>query len=186
MTDSGALTGRLLVATPALDEPPFHRTVLLLLAHGDSGALGVVLNRPSTTALADVLPQWDPLAAVPPVVFIGGPVGEGSAIGIGRVRAAPPEGAWAPVSDDLGTLDLDRAPDDLGGAVEEARVFAGHAGWGPGQLEGEIAEGAWWVVDAWPGDAFHPEPAELWRLTLRRQGGALARVANFPPDLRLN
>ena len=88
--------------------------------------------------------------------------------------------------DGLGTLDIERDPDDIGQRVEEMRLFVGYAGWGAGQLEGEIASGAWFVVEARPGDALSTEPDELWRTVLRRQGGRLAVVSAFPADPSLN
>jgi putative transcriptional regulator len=66
------------------------------------------------------------------------------------------------------------------------RIFRGYAGWGPGQLEGEIESGAWLVLDAEPDDVFAAEPDELWRSVLRRQGGRLAWLASAPDDLSAN
>ena len=194
MTDGSASpswSGRLLVATPELTEPHFARTVLLLLQHSaEEGALGVVLNRPSATDLDEVLPGWTPLAQFPPVVFEGGPVQPTAAICLGRSRGEPPAEAYAVLqttpTGSLGTVDLDAAPDELVPSVEAVRVFAGYAGWSPGQLEDEVAEGAWWVLDALPGDAFSSAPTTLWRQVLRRQGLPLAFAASYPSDPTLN
>ena len=71
-------------------------------------------------------------------------------------------------------------------AVDVVRVFSGHAGWAPGQLEGEIEAGAWFVVDSHPDDALSSEPLELWRGVLRRQEGRVALYASFPADPALN
>jgi putative transcriptional regulator len=144
------LKGRLLVATPNLGDPNFERTVVLVLEHGDEGALGVVLNRPSGLDLAEPLPEWARAAADPPVVFIGGPVAPSAAVCLARVTRAGGAGAvgWEPVLGPVGTLDLDSDPDEAIPSLQEIRVFAGYAGWGPGQLEGEIAAGGWFVVDA--------------------------------------
>lgn len=87
---------------------------------------------------------------------------------------------------EVGTLDLELDPEGLHTAFSQVRVFAGYAGWGPGQLEGEIGAGAWWVLDAAPADAFSDEPDELWKLVLRRQGGSLALVASYPADPMMN
>lgn len=183
------LTGRLLVATPLIGDPNFDRTVILVLEHGEDGAIGVVLNRPTDTELADPLPDWGLVAAEPRVVFVGGPVGHGSAIGVARTAGSATgelsDGA-APVAGPLSTVDLSRAPEDVRPDVEAVRVFAGYAGWGGGQVEGEIAAGAWLIVDAEPGDAFSPEPAALWRSVLRRQRGRTAWLANWPPDPSVN
>jgi len=94
-------SGRLLVAAPALDDPNFDRAVVLVLDHDEDGALGVVLNRPSSVLVADTLEDWTALAASPPVVFGGGP-GERTAGGApgpgaaGGGRAAPAGAAPPP------------------------------------------------------------------------------------------
>jgi putative transcriptional regulator len=184
---------RLLVATPVLLDPNFLRTVVFMIEHTPDAALGVVLNRPSEAALDDALPDWSPLAAPPTVAFVGGPVqahdaviGIGRAAGDGERDAGVQDDGWYPLLGRLGTVDLGRAPSELGLRVEAVRVFAGYAAWGPGQLEGELAEGAWHVVDAAPGDVLTDEPGSLWRRVLRRQGGELAMIANAPLDPRTN
>jgi len=178
------LAGRLLVATPMLRDPNFDRTVVLLLDHNDGGALGVVLNRPSPLAVAEPLPQWVDLAADPPVVFVGGPVSPGSAICLARAEGDG-EG-WQPLFAGLGTLDLSRTPDELGAEIARLRVFAGYAGWGGGQLEGEIEAGAWVVTTAGPGDALSEQPDVLWRQVLHRQGGVVSALSSYPKDLTDN
>lgn len=186
------LRGRLLVANPLLPDPNFDRSVILVLAHGADGALGVILNRPSDTTLVDVLPQWADVVAFPEVLFTGGPVNTRAVIGIARRLAGTPtsrwvdDSAWTTVSDDIGTVDLDVDPVGSEGELAGVRVFVGYAGWTTGQLEGEIAGGAWWVVDAQPDDAFGARPDDLWRDVLRRQAEPLAFVAAFPPDPEMN
>lgn len=183
--------GHLLVATPTLAGPHFARTVLLLLQHstGD-GALGVVLNRPSGTDLGEVLPGWTTLAQPPAVVFEGGPVQPSAAICLGRSRGLPPAEAYAVLQESptgtIGTVDLEASPADLTATVDQVRIFAGYAGWSPGQLEAEVDEGSWWVLDALPGDAFSDRPEALWPQVLRRQGAPLAFAAIYPPDPTLN
>ena len=187
MTDS--LRGKLLVAAPMLVDPNFNRTVVLLLEHNDDGAIGLVLNRPSDVVLNDALSSWAELAPAPAVVFVGGPVSAESAIGLAEARSSTVEtetDGFAPLLEGLGTVDLARPPDLVLPAVARVRVFAGYAGWGPGQLEGEIDEGAWYVVDSDPDDALCAEPGGLWRTVLRRQGGDYALVSTFPPDPTMN
>lgn len=181
-----SLKARLLVASPLLGDPNFDRTVVWLLEHGDEGALGVVLNRPSGLPVAEPLPSWEPLAGELPVVFQGGPVSPSSVIGVARVRSGTPEGTWAEVMGEIGVLDLAADPDEIGPALVGVRCFAGYAGWGPGQLEAEIHEGAWFVVDADPGDPFTERPEDLWRSVLARQGPPLSRFALVPDDPRVN
>ena len=181
-----SLKGRLLVASPALGDPNFDGTVVLLLDHGDDGAVGVVLNRPTGTDVAEPLPGWHRLAADPPVVFVGGPVAPGAAICLARSWPDEAVEAYEPLFDSLGTLDLSVDPDEVAAAVQGLRVFIGYAGWGAGQLEGEIEAGAWFVVDARSDDALSAEPQELWQSVLKRQRGKLAMFANFPPNPSLN
>lgn len=180
------MKGRLLVATPALGDPNFERTVVLILEHGEDGAIGVVLNRPTGTDVADPLPGWHRLAAEPPVVFAGGPVSPDAAICLARSWPDEFTDAYEPLLGALGTVDLSVDPDDVSSAVQGVRIFAGYAGWGGGQLEDEIASGAWFVVDARAEDVLSAEPEELWEQVLRRQPGKLKFYANFPSDPAVN
>lgn len=180
------MKGRLLVAVPGMYDPNFDRTVVLLLEHTEDGALGVVLNRPSETGVEEALPGWEPVAATPPVVFVGGPVAPTGALALGTVTGEPTEG-WTPVLGSVGLLDLGQSPTSTAGTeVAQARLFAGHAGWTAGQLEGEIAGGGWFVVDAEPDDALASDPEQLWPSVLARQPGRLAWFANCPADPRSN
>jgi putative transcriptional regulator len=185
MTGS-SLKGRLLVATAAMGDPNFDRTVIMLLEHTPEGAVGVVLNRPSTIEFIDPLPDWYGFAAYPPVVFVGGPVSQGAAIGLARARDPRPTSGFTPVVGEIGTVDLNLDPDEVAVGVEEVRVFSGYAGWGESQLEEEIEAGAWWVVEAELDDAMCARPQSLWASVLRRQPDRLALFANFPPDPSLN
>jgi putative transcriptional regulator len=181
------LTGRLLVATPALRDPNFERTVVLIVAHEDGGALGVVLNRATEVQVTDVLGNWGTLAGDPAVVFEGGPVQPEAAICLARTRPGIDElNGFTRVSGAVGTVDLSGDPEQLIEGVVGVRVFAGYAGWSPGQLEGEISGGSWFVFDALPSDAFAPRPDDLWQMVLRRQGGLMAAVAHYPADPTMN
>lgn len=180
------LTGKLLVATPALKDPHFERTVVLLVAHEGTGALGVVLNRATEVQVDDVLSGWEGFAASPAVVFEGGPVQPEAAICLARVRPGSEPTGFSRVEGVVGTVDLSVEPSVLATDIEHLRVFAGYAGWGSAQLESEIEEGAWFIFDALPGDAFMAAPDDLWPMVLRRQGGLTAAVAHFPPDPALN
>jgi len=182
-----SLRGRLLVAAPPLVDPNFDRTVVLMLEHGDEGALGIVLNRPSETPLEDVLPEWRALATDPTQVFVGGPVSPDSVIAL--VRGGPlgtTIESFVPIFEDLGTIDLALDPLDLGAELDGLRVFVGYAGWGAGQLEGELDADAWFVTDLERNDPFSAEPEDLWRTVLRRQRGRLAMFANYPADAGTN
>ncbi|MET9252134.1 YqgE/AlgH family protein [Streptomyces sp. NPDC003717] len=190
MTEVSSLTGRLLVATPALADANFERAVVLLLDHDEEGSLGVVLNRPTPVGVGDILEGWAELAGEPGVVFQGGPVSLDSALGVAVVPGesstdAAPIG-WRRVHGAIGLVDLEAPPELLAPAVGALRIFAGYAGWGPGQLEDELAEGAWYVVESEPGDVSSPFPQRLWREVLRRQRGELAMIATYPDDPSLN
>jgi putative transcriptional regulator len=178
--------GRLLVATPVLIDANFFRTVILLIEHSEGGAVGLVLNRPSETAVADPLPAWDELAAAPPVVFVGGPVAPEVAVCLARRRPNATSPSMGEVLPGIFTFDLDLDPAQAATQVDRLRIFSGYAGWGAGQLEDELDDGAWVVVKADPADAHCAEPDELWRNVLRRQRGSLALLANHPVDIRTN
>ncbi len=196
--DGRSLAGDLLVAAPALVDPNFDRTVLLVLDHGPEGALGVILNRPTEVEVAEIIGSWASEArrTPPALVFSGGPVAPNAMIGIGRLAAGPARGAarggegpaaggWrAALGAD--TVDLSLPPGSQDVAIDGARLFAGYAGWGPGQLEGELEAGGWIVLGAIPADIFCEDPGSLWSDVLRRQGGELSMLANYPPDPTLN
>src|SRR5215470_7746075 len=146
-----SLTGRLLVATPALRDPNFERTVVLLVAHENGGALGVVLNRATEVPVREVLGGWGGVATEPSVVFEGGPVQPEAAICLARVSNVTTElHGFSRVQGSLGTIDLTRDPDIMRDELLDVRVFAGYAGWAPGQLEDEIATGSWLTFASLP------------------------------------
>ncbi|HEX6473077.1 MAG TPA: YqgE/AlgH family protein [Streptosporangiaceae bacterium] len=190
--DDGIVVGRLLVATPMLDDPNFRRGVVLVVEHDPrEGTLGVVLNRPTEVPVDRVLPPWATLVTGPSVVFQGGPVALDSALALARVPGDDDPLGWRaldglPAVSRLGLVDLDAPPEVLAAEVTELRVFAGYAGWSAGQLRSEIEEGAWFVLPGDPRDVFIDDPEQLWRRVLRRQGGDLAIVATFPDDPSLN
>ncbi|MFH9298053.1 YqgE/AlgH family protein [Streptomyces sp. NPDC017520] len=186
MTEVSSLTGRLLVAAPALTDPNFDRAVVLLLDHDEEGSLGVVLNRPTPVGVGDILASWASLTGEPDVVFQGGPVSLDSALGVAVIPGGEGPLGWRRVHGAIGLVDLETPPELLGPALGSLRIFAGYAGWGPGQLESERAEGAWYVVESEPGDVSSPRPEQLWRAVLRRQRSELAMIATYPDDPSLN
>jgi putative transcriptional regulator len=177
------MTGRLLVATPRLEDPNYRRTVVLLLDHGEDGALGIVVNRPLQVDVSAVLPAWQPHVTAPPRLFQGGPVALDSALGVVAVPGDDEEPVGVRrIIGALGLVDLDTPPEVVAGGVAGLRIFAGYAGWARTQLEAEIAEGSWYVVDAEARDPFSDRPELLWRQVLRRQRGDLAFVSTYPDD----
>ena len=177
-----SLKGQLLIAAPMLVDPNFHRTVVLIMEHSDEGALGVVLNRPTELAVGDAVPDLAELADGDPI-FAGGPVQPQAVIALAEhirpVGAEAVVGPIAPiqVSDDI---------EELEGQVARVRVFAGYAGWSEGQLDDELAEEAWFIEPALPGDVFAGDPGSLWQRVLERKGGEYTLVARMPPDPSLN
>ncbi len=181
---------RLLVATPELTDPNFFRSVVLVVEHNADGAFGLVLNRPTRAHFDGPLGGWVELAAHPVVVFIGGPVQPEAVIAVGGLGpedvARDAEGI-TPIADGLVAVDLGADPALVrAGGVTRVRVFAGYAGWGPGQLDGEIEAGGWFVVDAEADDPFDPDPAHLWARVLGRQPGRVRIFAHCPPDPSVN
>ncbi len=188
-----SLTGRLLVAAPTLRGSTFERSVVLMLSHDEDGALGVMVNKPTDVLVRDVLPGWLPVVSEPGVVFHGGPVSLDSALGLVTVDDGDGDGddgddplGVRRVTGRLGVVDLDTPAEIIEPVVTSMRVFAGYAGWGADQLDAEIDEGSWYVVDAEPPDAFRADVDDMWQAVLRRQSGKLALLATFPADPSLN
>ena len=181
--------GTLLIANIELLEPTFRRSVIYVVEHNDGGTLGVVLNRPSETAVYNVLPQWADLAAKPKSMFIGGPVKRDAALGLGTLRVGvdPTEmEGLRHVAGRIVMVDLDADPELIATAVEGVRVYAGYSGWTIGQLEGEIERDDWIVLSALPSDVLVPPRVDLWSRVLRRQPLPMALMATHPIDLSRN
>ncbi|NHZ71314.1 MAG: hypothetical protein GWP18_06695 [Proteobacteria bacterium] len=168
----GSIAGQFLVATPSIATPPFARAVILVLEHDDSGAIGVMLNSDSGLAVSDVLPDLISLVCEPPHVFIGGPVSTDTALCLARSysgRFIRPSALGS-----IGLIDPADPPDD----VHDLRIFAGYAGWDPGQLEAELEEQAWWVTLA-DVDAIFGDTTDLWRTTVRRAPGRVPLFGTY-------
>lgn len=170
-----SVAGRLLVAQPTLPDPNFFRSVVYVVDHNAEGAFGVVLNRPTTTPVILVLPEFADVVTEPGVFFEGGPVGEDNVVGL--VRDAEQVGKLADLAE------ITEAPDSFEGPL---RLFAGYCGWAPHQLDVELAEGSWVVAEARDDDLFGGDAIGLWEVVLRRQGGAIGRMSLFPEDLSVN
>lgn len=180
--------GRLLVATPPLEDPNFDRTVVYMIEHSEEGAIGVVLNRPLTDDLEDPLDRWTPHLTDPGVLHDGGPVDPSAMIALARPTPHTPaevDGAIR-IADNVWSVDLSRDPVLIAAHFQGLRVFRGYAGWGAGQLEDEIDAGAWVPTDSITEDIFGALPQDLWRTVLGRQPGRLSWLADAPDDLSLN
>ncbi|APW58909.1 YqgE/AlgH family protein [Paludisphaera borealis] len=183
-----SLRGRLLIASPSLVDPNFHQAVVLIAAHGESGALGLILNRELEVGLAEV---WGQISDEPCVrdqkVRHGGPVG-------GTLMALHDQRPMADmiVQDDLYVATALNAMEWLAGTVEgRALFYIGHSGWGSGQLESELEEGTWLVLPASADHVFGDLDAfALWKAAAtdvgRREIQGLVAPRHIPNDPRTN
>jgi putative transcriptional regulator len=178
-----ALTGKLLISGGGLYDPNFRHTVVLIGAHDAQGAVGVILTRPLEQSVGQVVPPLAALTGAEAPLFEGGPVAPDEAVLL--VEAAVAALLDVPVFGAVGFLTGD-VPADTDNAIRRARVFLGHAGWGPGQLEAELAAGSWIVEPAGADDVFTEEPESLWRRVLLRKGPPFAALARIPFDPSAN
>jgi putative transcriptional regulator len=179
-----SLQGKLLIAAPALADPNFARSVVLIAAHSDEGALGLVLNRPLETPLAQIAPPLVQLAEPGAVLHCGGPVAPQSAVLLAEF--ADPSLAALLIFGDIGLPSASCELADLETGVRRARVFAGHSGWGPGQLDEELAQDAWFVGQLAPDELWLADSTLLWSTALSRKGGPYALLARMPADPSVN
>ncbi|MEA2432574.1 MAG: putative transcriptional regulator [Actinomycetota bacterium] len=178
-----SLAGKLLIANGDLFDPNFRQTVVLIVDHSDEGALGVVLNRSAGFPAVDALPTLGELLPPESELFIGGPVQPEA--GVVLAEFDPPEFAPRLAFGAIGFITGEAELTSLVG-VRRARVFAGYSGWGPGQVEEEIAQDAWIIEPAQPDDIFATQPDQLWSSVLRRKGGDYELLATMPSDPSMN
>ncbi len=178
-----SLRGKLLIASPALIDPNFARSVVLITEHGEEGAMGVVLNRPSDTDVGEVAPELAPIVDTEPV-FIGGPVQPQALVVLAEFNR-PDAAAWI-VAADVGFVAAETEEHELDEAIRRGRVYAGYSGWGAGQLEAELSEDAWIVEPPMASELFPDDPLALWGDVLQRKGGQFALIATMPDDPSLN
>ena len=179
-----SLAGQLLLASPALLDPNFRRSVVLIGVHSQEGALGVVLNRPSSVTVGEAVPALEAAVAGQEPVYVGGPVQPGSVVLLAEFLDPDPAGML--VVGRIGFPAADADLEQLANATARRRVFAGFAGWGEGQLDAEVDDGDWIAHSALPEDVFTDVPAELWSKVLTRKGGSYALIARMPLDPGMN
>jgi putative transcriptional regulator len=179
-----SLRGQLLVAAPSLQDPNFFRTVVLIVEHGEEGAMGIVLNRATDTGLDEAVPDLVDVPGIEETMHVGGPVQPQTVILVAEFT--DPEADTPLVVGSVGVVGAETDLDELPAAIIRGRAFAGYAGWGPGQLEAELEEEAWFVASFDREDAFAEDPDVLWSRVLERKGGAYALVARMPLDPSLN
>ena len=178
-----SLRGHLLIANASLWDPNFRRTVVLIAHHDDDGAVGVVLNSVTDATVAEAIPELGSLVASDEPLYIGGPVQPEAAVVMADFE--DPGVAEIVALGSIGFLPPESGP-EVERSIRRARVFAGYSGWGPGQLEAELAEDAWIVEPALPDDVFAPEPSRLWENVLRRKGHAFDLIRLMPLDPSMN
>lgn len=179
-----SLRGKLLVATPAIADPSFFRTVLLIGHHDEQGALGLVLNRPSDAQVAEAAPPLADVAGEDGLLYLGGPVTPEGVVVVAEFEDEKDAAllAFGNVGVPSARMDLERLPE----VTERTRVYAGHAGWGPGQLDEEMEREDWIVAEASADVVFSEDAGDLWPSVLRRLGGSYAILATMPPDPSVN
>jgi putative transcriptional regulator len=180
---STELTGHLLISNASLFDPNFRRTVVLIGHHDDEGAVGVVLNRPLDVTVDEAVPPLAELVADDEALFEGGPVQPDGAVVLAEFTDPAQAGVVAFGS--VGFLP-DQADDADRSAIVRARIFAGYSGWGPGQLEAELAEDAWLLTPATAADVFTEDPDGLWDGVVARLGSAYSMLRSMPADPSLN
>jgi putative transcriptional regulator len=177
-----SLQGQLLVSSPALHDPSFRRTVVLIAHHDDDGAMGLVLTRPSEVIAAEAVPSLGALPGAASAIYVGGPVQPEAFMVLAEFDDVAE--AAAPIFGRLGFVPADAEPEEL--SIRRMRLFAGYAGWAAGQLEAELSEPSWIVVPAEADDAFADDPDELWRTVLHRAGSEYSLMETMPYDPDLN
>jgi putative transcriptional regulator len=177
-----SLQGKLLVSSPALVDPNFRKTVVLITHHDEEGAMGLVLSRPSEVAASDAVPALDGMPGGGDPVFVGGPVQPEAFMALAEFVDV--DESAATVFGHVGFMPAEVEPSELD--VRRVRLFAGYAGWGPGQLEAELDEPSWIVVAAEADDPFADDPDALWRAVVNRKGGSFSLMENMPFDPGLN
>jgi putative transcriptional regulator len=182
MTES--LAGQLLLASPSLQDPNFARTVVLVGVHSQDGAMGVVLNRPSTITIGEAAPPLEEAVGELEPMFVGGPVQPSSIVFLAEFLDPSPAGLL--VLGRIGFPAPDASIEELVRTTARRRVFAGYAGWGPGQLDAEVESGDWIAHAAVPEDVFSDVPEDLWSSVLTRKGGNYALIARMPLDPSVN
>ncbi|WP_445148620.1 YqgE/AlgH family protein [Baekduia sp. Peel2402] len=179
-----SLHGQLLIASPTMSDPNFARTVVAIANHDDDGALGIVLNRPSDTEVAEAVPELESVVGTDEVVFVGGPVQPASIVVLAEFEN-PDEAAFL-VVEGIGLVSDRTGLDRLDTATARRRIYAGYTGWGPGQLESELEREDWIVEPALPEDVFDDDPLDLWTRVLERKGGQFRLIARMPIDPTVN
>lgn len=182
---SSSQKGRLLVAAPSLLDPNFRRAVVLVCQHDAEGAVGLIVNRPSDVKVGEALSAIEGAGARSETIWQGGPVQRDSVLILhGGVESGGEEiapGIW--FGADLGLLTALFA-----GPTPDVpfRLYAGYAGWGAGQLDEELKQGAWFLAPAAADRVFSDRAQDCWSGVLRGMGGRFSLLALTPEAPELN
>ena len=157
---------------------------MLVCEHSEEGALGLVLNRPGELIVGEAAPELADLAGDEALIDSGGPVQTDALLVLAEFD--DPALAGISVVENVGLVGDGMEVEDLVDTTRRVRIFAGYAGWGPGQLDAELDREDWFVAPAGVDDIFNPDADELWRRVLERKGGHFALVARMPIDPSVN
>jgi putative transcriptional regulator len=182
-----ALTGKLLLASPFMNDSMFAGSVILISAHSkDAGALGFIINQPTSEVLSDNYSKWLSNTSVSSKIFKGGPVEHDVIMGLGHStdQLSTSQGLYQ-LEHNLVVLDLEAASTDDTKDMHQLRLFKGYSGWTPGQLEAEIQAEGWLIAESNIMDPFSLRPENLYEKVIRRQLGGLTEY--YPTEtLSLN
>ena len=169
--------GKFLVASKELRDPHFFETVVLLLEYDSKGAMGLVINRPTTVKLSKVLPDIEGLQKRSDTIYLGGPVAKNQLMLLIRT-STPPEGSRLVFKDIYlsSSQEIIEKMVDNPDTPERFRVYAGYAGWAPGQLDHEVSRGGWHILQADQESVFDKTPSEIWPELIRRSSALWVRV----------
>jgi len=176
-----SLKGQLILDQGRLHGSFFHRTVILICQHDAEGAFGLILNRSTKNKIGDALVAKlpDTLKAEP--LYLGGPVQP-------QALSYLHNDIYLPEANVMANLNLGHSLDSLldiadsFSSTQRVKIFAGYAGWSPGQLDDEMKRDTWMTHPASLDLVFHPKPAELWQLILREKGWKYKLIAEAPED----
>ena len=186
MPTTKSLRGKLLVAEPRLPDTNFFRTVIFLIEHSEEGAVGLVLNRTSGRSIAEL---WEEISDKPcesdVKIDLGGPV-EGPLMAI---HTLPHLGEMEIIPGVFFAAQRDHLDNLVRTTKAPYRLFVGHSGWGPGQLERELDEGSWLVTEPTIEIIFHPAEG-LWEQAAKKVGDSVLRdsipIKHIPNDPSMN
>ena len=173
------------MASPLMADSNFDRAVVFVIDHNEAGAVGLVLNNPRDDYLGQAIPIWVESRFADCTLFSGGPVDPLTSMALGEFRGSQDDNESLLFAN-IGVIDLGSGPNSIPDSVVNLRPYLGYSGWGPMQLEAELAANAWFVVEVHPDDIFGNEDVDLWSKVLRRQNSPVSWLSNFPSDPRLN